>query len=206
MRIQTPHKNILEHPLITLIFSLVMNIKILITVFSFMTMCIACAPFSDVRYDYWNIHSTDSGSYLEKATYFELDPESRFFFVKSIILYNDGYCALSPREEFWKKISKRQFLNKNNVDWGRYKILNGSIVIQYFNQTGCGGGGIYSYTVHQLKGKFILNNSIVLEKFEYYQACGSEYIIKPIDEMVFSFKNIPFPSDSSNWLQKKNFK
>ena len=175
-------------------------------VISLITLITACAPISHVRKDYWNIHLTDSGTYLKNAMYFELDPGSTFSFVRSMILYNDGYCALSPIEEFWKEISKRQFLHKSRVNWGVYKILNDSIVIQYFNETGCGGGGIDIYTVHQLKGKVVLNNSIVLEKFEYFRECGSEYIIQPINEKVFYSKNIPFPSDSSNWLQNKNFK
>ena len=175
-------------------------------VISLITLITSCAPIPHVRKDYWSFGSKDTNTYLENSTYFELGLGSKFSFVESMILYSNGYCALSYKKEFWKNMSRRKFLNKSNVYWGKYKLLNDSIVIQYFCDTGCGGGGLFDYTVHQLKGKFILNNSLVLEKFEYYQACGSEYIIKPIDVMVFSSKNIPFPSDSSNWLQKKNFK
>ncbi|MFN0188597.1 MAG: hypothetical protein ACKVQV_07840 [Bacteroidia bacterium] len=107
-------------------------------------------------------------------------------------------------------MSHKQFLKRRKVHWGRYKMLNDSIVIQFFIPSGCGGGSPNIYTVSQLAGKMLLTNEIIISSYQLNYACSDAtykkgYNIVPIDTFKYLVKNIPFPSDSSNWLQKKNF-
>jgi hypothetical protein len=184
--------------------------KCIIVLLFLMIMLQACLPISVVNKDYWSCNSTDSSVYFANSMYLELTDINKFY-LSSMILYSDGYCALSHVPEFWKRISDKQFLKRGYVRWGRYKMLNDSIVIQFFIPSGCGGGSPNIYTVSQLAGKMLLTNKIIISSYQLNYACSNStykkgYNIVPIDTLIYLVKNIPIPSDSSNWLQRKNIK
>lgn len=184
----------------------------LILVLFFTTILLqSCLPIGWINKDYWTCNSTDSSVYFSKSLYLEMIEGKNGIIFESMILYNDGFCAFHYKKEFWKQMSPRQFGRRSNVYWGRYKILKDSIVIQFFGDTGCGGGSPFIYTVHQLAGKILIDGSVILSSYEFNNACanGSSkegYVIKPIDAQIFTTKDIPFPNDHSNWLQRKNIK
>ncbi|MBP6512345.1 MAG: hypothetical protein KA347_06730 [Bacteroidia bacterium] len=197
--------------LVNFINNMVKYFKCIKVLLFLMIMLQACLPISVVNKDYWSCNSTDSSVYFANSLYFEGVLEKDKFNLESMILYNNGFCALHYKHEFWKQMSHKQFLKRRDVCWGRYKLLKDSLVIQYFSETGCGGGSPFLYTVHQLAGKILEEGSISITSYQFNNGCSyatekKGYVIIPIDTVKYFVKNIPFPSDSLNWLQKKNFK
>ncbi len=169
----------------------------------------ACLPIGWINKDYWTCNSNDSSVYFSNSRYFERVERGNKFFINGMIFYNDGFCALHHKKEFWNQMSHRQFGARSNVSWGRYKLLKDSIVIQFFDDTGCGGGSPFIYTVHQLAGMTLKDGSIIISSSEFNNACANSsykqgYVLMPIDVQIFTTKEVSFPNDNSNWLMRKN--
>lgn len=185
------------------------SLSLILVLFFTMILLQACVPIGWINKDYWTCNSNDSSVYFSNSCYFEREERGNKFFINGMIFYNDGFCALHHKKEFWNQMSHRQFGRRSNVDWGRYKLLKDSIVIQFFSNTGCGGGSPFIYTVHQLAGKILKDGSVIISSYEFNNACANGsakegYIKWPIDVQIFRTKDVPFPIDNSNWLMRKN--
>lgn len=185
------------------------SLSLILVLFFTMILLQACVPIGWINKDYWTCNSNDSSVYLSKSLYLEMIEGKNGVIFESMILYNDGFCAFHYKKEFWKQMSPKQFGRRSNVDWGRYKLLKDSIVIQFFSNTGCGGGSPFIYTVHQLAGKILKDGSVIISSYEFNNACANGsakegYIKWPIDVQIFRTKDVPFPIDNSNWLMRKN--